>query len=92
MHPDDLLRLEGKIDRIGDRISSVDVTLAKQSEQLGEHMRRTALAEANLESVREELEPLKKAHAMWSGVGKALTVLAAAGSAVATAVKLFAHH
>lgn len=42
-----------KLDKLDDRLDSVDKTLVKQEANLGEHMRRTALLE-------EDLKPIKK--------------------------------
>lgn len=63
-----LERIEVKIDDIGDHLGSIDVTLAAQHVQLKEHIRRTALLEA-------ELKPVKKHVDMVNGVMKFLTAL-----------------
>lgn len=47
-----LERIEDKIDKALDRISSIDVTIAAQHVSLAEHMRRTTLIE-------QELKPIK---------------------------------
>lgn len=64
-------RIEEKVDRVSQRQDRIDVTLAKQHVSLDEHMRRTELLES-------EIQPLKKAHAAWVGLGKGLTILATA--------------
>lgn len=87
-----LLRIEVKIDRIDDRLGGIDVTLARQSEQLGEHMRRTEAAERNLLHLQTEIKPLAKAHAAWSGVGKAVTVLATSLGIISAAIRLLGRH
>lgn len=83
---DILSRLEGKIDKQGEHLASVDVTLARQAASLEEHMRRSDLLEKGQEAIRTEakaleadlrgkLEPLTKAHHMWAGIGKLLAIL-----------------
>ena len=44
-----------KLIKIDSRLSSVDITLAKQHEQLAEHMRRTALAEESIKYVNRHV-------------------------------------
>jgi NurA-like 5'-3' nuclease len=51
MSDERLLRIEDKIDRISDKISSIDVTLVSQHESLKEHMRRTELLEKAVEPI-----------------------------------------
>lgn len=40
-----LIRIEEKIDRMAEKISSIDTTLASQHESLKDHIRRTELLE-----------------------------------------------
>lgn len=44
----DLIRLESKVDKIGDQIGSINVTLAEQHVTLKDHIRRTELLEQAL--------------------------------------------
>ncbi len=53
-------RLFETLDKISDRINEVEKTLVKQEANLSEHMKRTELAEENLQLLREELKPLEK--------------------------------
>ena len=92
MPSETLTRIESKIDRIDCRQGEMNVTLARQAEQLGEHMRRTELAERNLAHLQVELKPLTKAHSAWIGVGKGLTVLATSLGIIAAALRLLGHH
>lgn len=48
-------RIESKIDKIADHISSIDVTLAKQQVILDEHVKRTNLLEKKLEPVERHV-------------------------------------
>ncbi len=52
-------RIEDKIDRISNKIETINITLVKQESNLQEHMRRTDIAEANLALLKEELSPIK---------------------------------
>lgn len=87
-----LTRLEGKLDRVDGRLGGVDVILAKQTEQLGEHMRRTSLAESRLDHIQLEVDPLTRAHAMWSGVGKAVAVLGVIAGIVEGIIRIALRH
>lgn len=65
-----LERIENKIDKIGDHMSSIDVTLSGQHESLKEHIRRTELLE-------RELAPIKKHVNMVDGALKMISIIAA---------------
>lgn len=80
-----LERIEDKIDKLGDKLSSVDVTLAAQHESLKLHMKRSDMLEA-------QLEPVKRHVAMVSGALKALggvAILAGIIEAIFTAMEYF---
>lgn len=49
-----LTRLDSKVDRLDSRLDTIDVTLAKHEANLQEHIRRTSIAEENLEMLRSE--------------------------------------
>lgn len=83
----DLGRIEEKIDHLTERMSSVDVTLARQHVTLSEHMRRTEASEARLEKLEVEMQPLTRAHFMWAGVGKLLAVLGTIAAVLGVALK-----
>lgn len=70
-----LSRIENKIDKIVDHISSIDVTLAAQHMSLEEHIKRTNLLE-------EQIEPLKKHTANVEGVVKFIILIATVGAGV----------
>jgi hypothetical protein len=78
-------RIEAKLDQVGDRVSHIDTTLARQATILEEHQRRSLANEATVEMVRQELDPLKRHVAAWAGAGKVLMVSGAL-AALATAV------
>ena len=67
-----------KLERVSDTLNGINTVLAQQTAQLGEHMRRTEAAEKRLEILHTEMDPLKKHVSQWSGIGKALAVLATA--------------
>lgn len=77
-------RIESKVDRILERISSIDATLAAQHVSLVDHMRRTALLEA-------QIEPLKGQASMVKGAMKLVglvAVFAAIAEGVAAIIEL----
>ena len=63
-----LIKLDSKVDKISDRLSSVDVTLARQHESLDTHIKRTEILE-------EKLEPVEKHVAMMNGALKLLGII-----------------
>ncbi len=66
---DDYKRLEDKLDKVVDKIGSIDVTLAKQSVILEEHVRRTDILES-------KITPIEKHVIMVHGVLKFLGLIA----------------
>jgi hypothetical protein len=48
-----------KLEKMDSRLDSIDVTLAIQKTQLGEHIARTAIAEARLDKIDDKLEPIQ---------------------------------
>jgi len=49
-------RIEDKVDTIVDKIGSIDATLAAQHVSLKEHIRRTALLEAEIKPVKRHVD------------------------------------
>lgn len=65
---DEFAKLETKLDKIDDRLGSIDSTLAAQHVSLTEHIRRTQLLE-------EQVAPLQKRSDMALGVYKFIGLL-----------------
>jgi hypothetical protein len=68
-------RLYELLDKIGEDISELKITAAKQEENIKEHIRRTELAEENLEIIRKEIQPLKEHVIAINGVLKIIGVI-----------------
>ena len=68
-------KLEGKIDQIRESIHSIDKTLIRQEEQLAHHIKRTELAEKNIEMLQKQVEPISKHVARTEGALKMLGVV-----------------
>lgn len=49
-----------KLDRLYERLSSIDNTLIKQSASLEEHIRRTHLLEVDLKTLRADMKPVEQ--------------------------------
>lgn len=84
-----LVKFESKIDSLDSRLDSVDKTLVKQEANLGEHMRRTALAEKSIDVVQQDLKPIKRHVAVMEGLLKGFGLFATLVSVLAGAVKIF---
>ena len=78
-------KLDTVLDKIDDRLNSIDITLAKQSTSLQEHIRRTELAEENIELLRTEIKPLSQHVVTINSLAKIISVLAA----IAVIARLF---
>jgi hypothetical protein len=75
-------RLFEILDKISDDISELKITVAKQEENIKEHIRRTELAEENLQFLRQEIQPLKEHVVTINGVLKIIgTISIIIGSA-----------
>lgn len=68
-------RIYELLDKISEDISELKVTSAKQEENIKEHIRRTELAEENLEIIRKEIQPLKEHVIAINGVLKIIGVI-----------------
>lgn len=53
-------KMDRQHESMNDRLVSIEKVQVKQEENLGEHMRRTALLEEDQKGIRSELEPVKK--------------------------------
>lgn len=68
-------RLFELLDKISEDVSDLKVTVAKQEENIKEHIRRTELAEENLDLIRKEMLPLKEHVVTINGVLKSLGII-----------------
>lgn len=68
-------RIYEVLDKISEDISELKITTAKQEENLKEHIRRTELAEENLQMLRQEIEPLKQHVIAINGVLKVIGLI-----------------
>lgn len=50
-----LEQIENKIDKLSDRLGSIDVTLAKQHESLKDHIRRTEILEDAIDPIQKHV-------------------------------------
>lgn len=73
-------KLSQKIDKLDERLDSIDKTLIKQEGQLALHIRRTEIAEENIKMLRDDLKPIKKHVNMIEGIIKFLGILVTIGS------------
>lgn len=80
-----------KLDRLSDDISDIKVVQGRQEENLGEHMRRTELAEENLELLRGEIKPIKSYVEHANGVFKFFGGLAILATLISGILKIVQH-
>lgn len=86
---DQLDKIEAKVDIIEEKISSIDVTLAKQAKDLEHHIYRTELAEQNLDLIRQEMVPVKKHVALMDASLKIIGALSSAAMFILGVIKMF---
>lgn len=83
-------RLQDKVSENHDatqkELGAVNVTLAKQEENLRQHMYRTELAEKRLQHIEDDLEPIKN---VLSGAKGVLAVIGAVATLVGIATAVF---
>lgn len=82
-------KIEAKVDLIEEKISSIDVTLAKQAKDLEHHIYRTELAEQNLDLIRQEMVPVKKHVALMDASLKIIGALSSAAMFILGVAKMF---
>jgi chromosome segregation ATPase len=91
---DTLDKVEGTLDEHTKMLNSIDKTLALQAQQLAQHIKRTDLAEENINMLRSELKPVKAHVDFINGLSKLITLVCVIIGAVAgliEAVKYFTH-
>lgn len=67
-------RLEEKLDKIVEHISEINTTLAVNTSSLETHIRRTELAESQIQNLQDDIKPIKSHVAFMKGVAWALGV------------------
>src|ERR1700747_669988 len=82
-------KLETKIDKAVDGITSINTVLVKQQATLDDHVRRTELLEEQTAFLKAELSPISQSHRTWSLIGKGLVSLVVFGSGVAEIIRAF---
>lgn len=81
-------RILDKLEVMDQRLDNIDVTLAKQSVMLDNHIYRTKLAEQNIEILKEDLTPILKKDHMIMGVFRFLGIVATIASFIYTLLKI----
>lgn len=77
------------LEKMAEKIHSIDLTLAKQEENLKIHMYRTELSEKRLEHIENVLAPINKHVSGVEGVLKFLGVLSVVLGIILTFLKIF---
>ena len=85
---DKLKDIDDKLDEHTKILASVDKTLALQAQQLETHMRRTAVAEENLDLLRQEFKPVQGHVEFVNKLSKLVALGAGVASALFGAVEL----
>lgn len=82
-------RIYEVLDKISEDISALKVTSAKQEENIKEHIRRTEIAEENLDLIRKEIEPLKEHVIVINGFLKIVGAISVIVGSVAGMIRIF---
>lgn len=76
--------MESRFDRIEEKLDKISELQADMGASLREHIRRTEIAELNIESLAKEMKPIQEHIASVRGFGKIVLALSAIGAAIAT--------
>ncbi len=79
-------RIEEKLDRVLERVSSIDATIASQHVSLTEHIRRTEILENQVAPIKDHVAQLRGI-AKFLGASAAIIGLAAAVSEIMSYLK-----
>lgn len=86
-------RLFEKLDQLDARLDSIDKTVAVQTQQLAEHMRRTELLEGTVVRLASESDTVKatvvKYNTWVNVITKVIAILAGAASLIFSVIKIF---
>ena len=82
-------RIECKVDDVKDHCNSIDKTLIKNTADIEIHIKRTDIAEQNLEKIRVEIKPINRHVIMMEGALKFVGVLALVAGLALTTLKIF---
>ena len=64
-----------KIDKLDDRLDSIDKTLVKQAASLDEHIRRTNLLEDEMRGLKIEMKPVEEHVQQVKGAAKFIALI-----------------
>lgn len=85
----DAKKLEEKLEKISEKITSIEVTMERNTGSLEKHMLRTELSERRLEHMEEALKPIVKHVNHVEGAFKLLGMLATVIGVIAGIAKIF---
>lgn len=85
----DAKKLEEKLDKISEKIATIEVTMERNTGSLEKHMLRTELSERRLEHMEEALKPIVKHVNHVEGAFKLLGMLATVIGVIAGIAKIF---
>ena len=83
-----LEKFDNKIDKLDHRLDAVEKILVKQEANIEHHVKRTDVAEANLELLRQDVKPIQKHVNYMEGALKSLGVLGTAVAIMAGIIKI----
>jgi chromosome segregation ATPase len=86
-----LEKLDEKLDKVEERLNNIDITLAKNTQSLDEHIRRTELAEEAIVIIKDELKPIQKHVTQVHTILQAIGFISILVSIVAGIVKIFSY-
>ncbi len=81
--------MESRMIRIEERLDKMLELQSDMNGSLKEHMRRTEIAETNIDKIVEELKPVQRHVVIVQGIGMLTGALAAILAAIATIWKTF---
>lgn len=84
-----MTKVEQKLDLVVEKIEAINITLARQEENLKEHMRRTEIAELHIDKIQSELAPIKEHVIFVSGLTRLTVGLVGLGASILAILEYF---
>ena len=88
-HYDLIMKVADRLNEVREDVSTIKVTLERNTASLEHHVRRTDIAEANLALLRAEVKPLQDWHTTIANLLKLVAASATVLAILAAAAKLF---
>jgi hypothetical protein len=84
-----LNKLDNKLDKLDEKFDNMEKTQIQQAASLDMHIRRTEIAEENIEMIRGDIKPLTSHVQMVKGMGKFIALISTVAGIAAGLFAIF---